>query len=733
MDLKEKLRKLCRTDLFCVVLIALTIASFHGRVIQGRAVFPFDYENYHLSILSFIGHEVSNGRLPFYDPYVYSGMPFLLNTQSALFYPVHLLVFGVVALLKTQPSHYMFNLFGILHFILGGISFYFLARHYGIRKSLSVAGSVLYSLNGHILAQTQHMGVIETYGWLPLLFLLTSRFFQKPGLRLAVWIGIVFAFLVLIGFLPLVVAVTIALIVYASVLLIADRSDFWRKLTYLSGAALIAICLTAAVTIPIIMAEQPMEQLSIHHPLPASSLKMFVWPNVFKSLDLNGYHGAGDPTITYLYAGLLVPLLALWGLFLVRKKAPETIVCFIISSLFAFTPVLISSGIYKLSAFAALVRPENFLYFVSLFGVLLSLFALESLWENQRVLVPIIAILAAATLVPMLRKPPLTKFDASVSAATVVFSLASLAILSLKQNSVGLIGLLAAGHLFAVNLNCPMWAMRIRPGATTYDAIEYNHTDLLSTMRNSSEPYRVAVDFAHMGGFWHAGWRIWRIESIGGFEPIRSQQYLDSVTKELSTWENARLFNVARLDSPLLDLLNVKFLVGRGDYPPDRLPSHWRKLHEGFWETYENLHFHSRYAVVPLESVKINPDGRNVTYQPGTPRAGRIAISAMRPGYSKLSATVDSSRAFLFISERNYRGWEITVDGQPVHLMTANELFMGIPVAQGHHTVVLQFKQPYIQLISFLTALGICLALVGFVLGKPGSNRGHPDSNPPMV
>jgi hypothetical protein len=69
-------------------------------------------------------------------------------------------------------------------------------------------------------------------------------------------------------------------------------------------------------------------------------------------------------------------------------------------------------------------------------------------------------------------------------------------------------------------------------------------------------------------------------------------------------------------------------------------------------------------------------------YSGETDRAGRIDSIAKKPGYAKFSMSVETPMAFLSISESNYRGWEITVDGRRVEPMTVNELFMGIPVVR---------------------------------------------------
>jgi hypothetical protein len=718
MSIKGILTKNSRPDLWCIGLVVLTITAFHSKILRGRAIFPFDYEGYHYPLLHFIGHEIFNGRFPLYDPYVYSGLPLFLNTQSALFYPVHLLYFLVLAISKVPTTQYLMNWLGVIHFVLGGMFFYYLARHYDLRRSLATAGAILYSLNGHILAQAQHLGVIETFAWLPLLFLLMSRFLRNPNFRIAVGIAIVVSLLVLIGFLPQVVAVFIVLFVFCCARLVSDSSDLKRKLAGLLLAAVIVICLTAAVTVPLIAVDQPMEELGIHQHATMPFLKTLLWPNVFKTLNWPDYTGPSDPTITYLYAGLIIPVLVPFGLFLCWKKASELVILFVFSAAVAFSSAFYASGLYSLSPICRLVRPENFLYFLTLFGVLLSLLAIERLSLKPWVVASLIAVQSAVTIIPMVNGS-LTKQDARVINATVIASLLLLLVLSIRPKSIGLISIVAAAHLFVVNLNCPLWTMRTRPGYITPDTIGFERNELLQWLKKSDEPYRVAIGNHEMEEFWNGSWRIWRIDSIGGLEPVRSQKYLDTVARDLSDWHDNRTFNIVRLDSPLLNLLNVRFFVDRNDYAPRPVPPQWRPVYHGFWNVYENQNFHSRYAVVPIESVRINQRLRIAQYVPQADRAGLVDSVAQEPGSIKLSINVQRPTAFLFISERNYHGWEITVDGRPVEPMTVNELLMGIPVVQGKHAVAVRFKMPHRVLVIALAALGLCLALAGFGTGWP--------------
>ena len=84
----------------------------------------------------------SQGRVPLWNPHIMTGMPFLANMQSAVFYPLYWLV-----LLMPVPD--ALEWIAVAKILLGALGFYlFCLRALPVRPAAAFAGAVIYTLCG---------------------------------------------------------------------------------------------------------------------------------------------------------------------------------------------------------------------------------------------------------------------------------------------------------------------------------------------------------------------------------------------------------------------------------------------------------------------------------------------------------------------------------------------------------------------------------------------------------
>ena len=65
-----------------------------------------------------------------------------------------------------------------------------------------------------------------------------------------------------------------------------------------------------------------------------------------------------------------------------------------------------------------------------------------------------------------------------------------------------------------------------------------------------------------------------------------------------------------------------------------------------------------------------------------------------------------------------YPGWEATIDGQPVEMVTVNTMMRGVPINNsGVHTIVMSYMPPGFPQAIVLSMFGVGVLLVLFVVG----------------
>lgn len=101
-------------------------------------------------------------QLPLWNPYQLAGTPLLANSQSAGFYPPHILA-GVLQL----PTGLAMTLLAWAHLAWAGLGVYALCRFLGASRLGAVVGGIGFSLSPFMVAWVALPSVITTVSWVP--------------------------------------------------------------------------------------------------------------------------------------------------------------------------------------------------------------------------------------------------------------------------------------------------------------------------------------------------------------------------------------------------------------------------------------------------------------------------------------------------------------------------------------------------------------------------------------
>ena len=95
-------------------------------------------------------------------------------------------------------------------------------------------------------------------------------------------------------------------------------------------------------------------------------------------------------------------------------------------------------------------------------------------------------------------------------------------------------------------------------------------------------------------------------------------------------------------------------------------------------------------------------------------------VSVERPTEEKVILVSENERAgLLVLSDQNYPGWQVSVDGKKDRIYTVNGFMRGVYLSAGRHKVVYSYEPDSLKLGLMLFALGVFLAVyLGFKKGQ---------------
>ena len=248
--------------LLSVAAITVAVAVSHHRVIfEGLVLSGYDTQTYFFPIRSYASRVLLSGEAPLWNPYLFAGAPFLANPQTAVFYPLNLVLMPLDAARAVSLSV-------VIHVWLAAVgALVFARRVLSLRWIPSTAAALAFGLGGMLSGQTGHPNQLAVIAWLPfalwLVWLISTCRAGWPALGLA----LVVSLQILAGHpqqLYMSTAFCTAFLIFA---LLAHRRDGaswnWRDVALRSGLYLSALALGAGVAAVQILPSLLLSSLSI--------------------------------------------------------------------------------------------------------------------------------------------------------------------------------------------------------------------------------------------------------------------------------------------------------------------------------------------------------------------------------------------------------------------------------------------------------------------------------------
>jgi hypothetical protein len=721
----------------------------------------------------FASESLARGEMPLWNPYIFSGTPFIAGIQSAIFYPLNLLF-------VVFPTPFAINFSIALHCFLASLFTYFYSRYLGIRRSGAALSALCFAYGApyflHIFAG--HLPHLSTMVWLPLLFLGVEAFLKTRELRYAVLGGIALALQLFAGFPQYLVYSVIAVSLYFATRLIMTRTA--RDVPFfLSGYAVFlitAMLLGAVQLFPTaeFASYSFRETLSYEwvaiFSLPPEKLLTLLVPDFFGNIVDAPYWGKNYPWEMSVYVGVIPLALAVVALLFDWR---DRVIAF---AVIAAASLVLALGKYTplLAIFYNFVpsfdRFRGLSKFAFIFAFAIAMLAgfglakLTVLAERKKATVthlsyvllgvPILLIVLAVagpsseegwwhSLIESYGAGPDRYYSLPPLTSAVIDRVMSVAFSSLVASCI-LLTLLGAGLLVLVKKKkfsgYVLPAILILAAADLWHfgsryLVYFSPQDILmdkevrALLKTDPEPFRIASPLYR---FLNIGLNE-GIENVGGYDTLVLKKYTEftNFAQDLPLEEPSTAMPI-QTTSPLLDLLNVRYFVlsesMRLDEPDFRLV-----FENENYRVYRNHKALPRSFIVHDARVARDRDEAlrlmaSRGFNPAQTAVVEETVASLKPNPSVQSPLPTfrerslnrvlieanlNAPGLLVLADAFYPGWKCFVDGKENKIYRANYVLRAVFVPSGKHTVEFKYD-PWSFKIGAIISLLTLIVLVGW-------------------
>ena len=595
-----------------LLLLALTI-FFYWRILFTRQVmFPWDAGDFFYPYLAYVHEELRHFRLPLWLPYAFAGFPIIADPEGQIFYPPNWLM---VLVHPFAPLPFrLVEIQIVAHYFLAGLFMFHLARDFTRDTLSALFAGILFMCSGAMVAHAQHLAIINASAWFPLVFLLARRGLLANQRRQTVRAGVFFGVQILTGHLQHAVLLGLLLFLYFlyEACFGPNRSELWPR--WMWQLALIALIGSGLAMVQLLPTAE-LSPLSIRTHVsrwdvtqgndPAYLWTLFL-PNYFGGINGVPKLRSVDPTFCYVF--LTVPgfVLACVGLTdMVRRRNFFWLALVLLCSIVAMGTVGYVGRLLYHIPILRLFRHAPMYFNLANFGLcLMAGVGMRTLWDPTRQdcyrkLLPatlITFLLVAAVLgvayhfaesIPGWHHMLLVL---AVFTGLVAGTLHGLFPPGLSQFAV--IGLVTFELCFH-GMNQVFNASAEDPWKTmSYDYVAGRKETLEFLRSDQGKEFRVAGIAESQ---WNNGWNLWRIPGIFGWNPIMLRRYQEYVRQFAHCADFAQPIGGPdqKLDSPMLDLLGVRYLVVDRTFEEEQkltdLPTFERVFSDkNWWKVYRN-------------------------------------------------------------------------------------------------------------------------------------------------
>jgi len=732
---------------FC--LIVVTLFLFREIAFKIMPLLGLDFVSQFYPWKKFVyDHVWSHGALPFWNPYLLSGLPFITNMQASMFYPLGFLYYIV-------PPDLAYGYSTILHCILGSLFMYLFMRRLSASPAASLISAFVFSFNGYFMGHLYagHLSFVQNYVWLPLIFCLLMQFSGTMHFKYAVAGGLILGVQILGGFPQIAFYTILACLLFCffqiMVFIRAHLHDRALKMGFgLLLFLLVGFALAAVQVLPTMefvglstRAGGVSYAFATYESLNPKEILAFLVPEIFGN-PIDGSYWRSEEFWHFWescgYAGIL-PLFLIFiktgspGMNRTRMFFVMLIVLSLFLALGRYNPLY--PLVYKLPGFSSFRIPAQII-FLYVFGIAvvsgLGFHAMEEKgWRFGKGMVVFSFVIGAVILIFVLGlvlapfdlffqlfknfsegpvthanlEPLYDRISMSAYKGALLFFGSLLFIMVHKRKTINPWGLrIGACTLVIMDLYL-FGAQFVRTHAFSSPTIKQT---IVSQLNRKPDQGRV-VTRSHL--FLPNDGLLYEFPSILGYDPLLLRRYVRYIQFSQNQNQDDHVVNLSGIRNPntkLMKLLNVKQVVlGEKILDQDNHTGYFRIVNRAVVKPHDEvLTFMKSDAFDPQREVLLEENQQQRSIVPR--EDGPISASGSVTAYHNESIQIQTSSdqpGYLVLSEMFYPGWRATVDGIKAEVIRGDYLFRVIPLDKGEHDVHLYF-------VSWPFRVGVVISLL---------------------
>jgi len=692
-----------------------------------------------------VGH-IRQGVLPLWDPYTFAGHSFSGEMQTAVFYPLNLLLalFPFTHSGVFSPALYH-EWFALAHFLAACFMFA-LAREMGIGRFASLVSGITFSFGG-LVVHAGWLDMLESAIWLPLVFLFLLRALRASGpRRAALWgslAGLFLGMTILAGRLHVTIMAAIVVASAAAFAAFEPRArgeaaeaghalGRWIIPAVAAAAALaVALCAGAIQIFPSMeYSGRAMRFLGGALPpwpadqkIPYAYLSDGLWPHGILTLLLpfafNGNAGPGEFMSPYMGVfPLLAAVVALrrcWNNPWVRYLAGLGAAA-LLYALGSYS--LLHGFLYAAAPRLWMAREAGrFVYLADFAIAILAAFGVEALLSGEgreelrrglgRGFTWIAIAAAAGWAVPAFYNHP--DLNPWVSFSLLMILLSYGLFRRLIHGPSGTAARLLIAGLILFDLGGVNWTPRNivgqNPAPPDFLARVLSCRNVASFLKSKPGPFRVRIlsqPEPNIGD-------VFGVPTLHGMSATLTKDFM-SVMGDDSLLNVRYLLRPAQAadPNPIYQDANWKLFEA-----PPSLGAAWivhRTLYEPSQENAASM-VNGNAVDLRRQALMSEPVDLGLS----VPADGAVeSVAFQEYGANRLALTAHASgKALLVLSEFEYPGWKAKVNGQPAPIYRVDAVLRGIPIPDGASRVELDYRPATVSAgagVSAATFLAVGLA-----------------------